>query len=99
MLTSKSGGDEAVPVVPATQSNNPVQMDDVGPQGTDISEQPVDDPAENSNGEIPQPQPNAQPVKTPEQLLRELQQQQQMQQQQQQQQPPPSAPPPKGGPN
>jgi hypothetical protein len=96
ILTSKSGGNpEAVPVVPAAQSNNPVQMDDVGPQGTDISEQPVDDPAENSSGEIPQPQPNAQQVKTPEQLLRELQQQQQ----QQQQQPPPGAPPPKGGPN
>jgi hypothetical protein len=44
--------------------------------------------------EQPQPeQPNGPPgVKTPEQLLRELQQQQQQQQQQQEQQPPPGAP-------
>jgi hypothetical protein len=62
----------------------------------DISEQPVDDPAGDSTVEVPQPQPNAQQVKTPEQLLRELQEQQQ--QQQQQQQAPPGAPPP-GGPN
>jgi outer membrane biosynthesis protein TonB len=101
ILTSKSGGDsEPVQAAPAGQSNNPVQMDDVGPQGMDIAEQPGDDPAENTNGEIPQPQPNAQQVKTPEQLLRELQQQQQLQQEQQQkQQPPPAGAPPQAGPN
>lgn len=108
ILTAKSGSDPgSVQTMPAIQSNDPVQTDDVGPQGADISEQPVDDPAENSNnGENPQPQPNAQQVKTPEQLLRELQQQQQMQQQQQQQQQPQQqqqqpapAPPPQGSPN
>jgi len=101
ILTSKSGGDsEVVQAVPAAQSNNPVQTDDVGPQGMDIAEQPVDDPADNSaSGEAPQPQPNAQQVKTPEQLLRGLQQQQQQLQQQQQQQPPPAGAQPQGGPN
>jgi hypothetical protein len=92
ILTLKSGGGtEAVPPSPAAQNENPVQTDDIGPQGMDISEQPVDDPAENSASETSQPQPNVQQqVKTPEQLLRELQQQQQQQQQ---------GPPPQGGPN
>jgi hypothetical protein len=94
ILTSKSGGvSEVAPAVPAAQSNNQFQVDEQGTQGVDISEQPVDDPADNSaSGDGPQPQPNAQQVKTPEQLLRELQQQQQ-------QQPPPGGPPPQGGPN
>lgn len=100
ILTSKSGGapDVAAPA-PSAQNTNQFQVDEQGVQGVDISEQPVDDPGENSaSAETQQPQPNAQPVKTPEQLLRELQLQQQ-QQQQQQQQPPPGGPPPQGGPN
>jgi hypothetical protein len=98
ILTLKSGGDIAnAPPAPEAQNNNPVQTDEIGPQGMDISEQPVDDPADNSASETPQAQPNGQQVKTPEQLLRELQEQQQ--QQQQQQQPPPGGPPPQGGPN
>jgi len=98
ILTSKAGGEpDAAPPVPAAQNNNQFQVDEQGVQGVDISEQPVDDPADNSaSAETPQPQPNAQQVKTPEQLLRELQLQQQ---QQQQQQPPPGGPPPQGGPN
>jgi hypothetical protein len=94
ILTLKSGGGvETAPPAPEAQSS-PVQTDEIGPQGIDISEQPVDDPAGDSTVEAPQPQPNAQQVKTPEQLLRELQEQQQ----QQQQQAPPGAPP-QGGPN
>jgi hypothetical protein len=95
ILTSKSGG---VPEVapPAAEGNNQFQVDEQGTQGVDISEQPVDDPADNSASETSQPQPNAQRVKTPEELLRELQQQQQ---QQQQQQAAPGGPPPQGGPN
>jgi hypothetical protein len=98
ILTSKSGGvPEVSPAAPSAQSA-PMQADDAGTQGVDIAEQPVDDPAENnSNAETsqPAPQPNAQPVKTPEQLLRELQLQQQQLQQQQQQgdAPPPQAVP------
>ena len=77
ILTLKTGGDvETAPPPPEAQSS-PVQTDGIGPQGMDISEQPVDDPADNSASEVPQPQPNVQQVKTPEQLLRELQQQQQ----------------------
>jgi hypothetical protein len=100
ILTSKSGGvpDVSLPA-PAAQNTNQFQVDEQGVQGIDISEQPVDDPAENSantSGEAPQPQPNPQAVKTPEQLLRELQMQQQ---QQQQQQAPQGGPPPQGGPN
>jgi len=101
ILTSKSGGvPDVAPPVPAVQNAGQFQVDEQGVQGVDISEQPVDDPADNNSasGEAPQQQPNAQQVKTPEQLLRELQLQQQ-QQQQQQQQSPPGAPPPQGGPN
>jgi len=84
ILTSKSGGEPATTLpAPAAQNNNNAQMDDPGPSGADIAEQPVDDPAENAANENQQP-PNGQPqVKTPEQLLRELQQQQLQQQQQQ----------------
>jgi hypothetical protein len=95
ILTSKSGGaPEVAPTVPADQ-NNQAQMDDQGVQGQDIAEQPVDTPAENPPDDNPQPQPNGPQVKTPEQLLRELQQQQQQQQQQQA----PAGPPPQGTPN
>jgi len=97
ILTSKSGGVLDVPQPgSAAQNTNQFQVDEQGVQGVDISEQPVDDPGDNSaSGEAPQPQPNVQQVKTPEQLLRELQQQQQQQQQQQ----PQGGPPPQGGPN
>lgn len=82
ILTSKSDASpDSSPAAPVAQGNS--QGED-GTQGVDISEQPVD------NGEVPQPQPNMQQVKTPEQLLRELQQQQQ--QQQQPQSAPPGAP-------
>lgn len=94
ILTSKAGGvPEPPPPAAVAQSNNEGQMDDPGPQGVDISEQPVDNPAGDSGNEENQGQPpdGQQQVKTPEQLLRELQQQQllqqQLQQQQQQQQP------------
>ena len=99
ILTSKSGGvPDVSPSTPAAQNTNQSQVDEQGVQGVDISEQPVDDPGDNSaNAEPQQPQPNAQQVKTPEQLLRELQLQQQ--QQQQQQQTPQGGPPPQGGPN
>jgi hypothetical protein len=83
ILTSKSGGvPDAVPVMPPPQ--NAVVEDDLGTPGMDIAEQPVDEPAENPVNEENQPQPpTGQPmVKTPEQLLKELQQQQLRQQQQ-----------------
>ena len=102
IVTSKSGGvpEPAPPAAatPVAQGNDEGQMDDPGPPGMDIAEQPVDNPAGDSGNEENQEQPTeGQPkVKTPEELLRELQQQQllqqQLQQQQQQQQAP--APPP-----
>ena len=99
ILTSKAvGGPDTPPPAPVAQTNNEVPLDDPGPQGMDIAEQPVDNPAGDSGSEDNQEQPadGQQQVKTPEQLLRELQQQQllqqQLQQQQQQQQQP--APPP-----
>ena len=104
ILTSKSGGTpEPGLAVQPTQGNNEVQMDDPGIPGTDIAEQPGDDPPESSaNEENQQQQPNGQPqARTPEQLLRELQQQQLLQQQQQPQAQP-GTPPPQGeqpGPN
>jgi hypothetical protein len=96
ILTSKSGGVPdagSAPIAPGQNNPEPVANEEPEPQpGMDISEQPVEDPAENAANEENQPQPpNGQmQVKTPEQLLRELQQQQQ---QQQQQQPPQGAPP------
>lgn len=89
ILTSKASGEPVTaPPAVAQGNNNEGQGDDPGTPGTDIAEQPVDDPAENAANENQQ-QPNGQPqVKTPEQLLRELQQQQLLQQQQQ---PPPGA--------
>ncbi len=102
ILTSKSGGvsEPAAPAAatPVAQGNDEGQMDDPVSAGVDIAEQPVDNPAgDSSNDENQdQPQDGQQKVKTPEELLRELQQQQllqqQLQQQQQQQQAP--APPP-----
>jgi hypothetical protein len=95
ILTSKSGIVPPRGAAEAPVQNPEVQMDDPGTPGQDISEQPVDQQPENAAEDQ---QPNAQQqVKTPEQLLRELQQQQQIQQQQQQQAPTP--PPQGGGPN
>ncbi len=99
ILTSKSSGvPEGAPTMTATPDSNQAQMDDPPPQQIDVAEQPVDDPPE---AEPPQPPANAQPMKTPEQMLRELQQQQLQlqQQQQQQQQQAPAGPPPQGPPN
>jgi hypothetical protein len=103
ILTSKSGGvpEPAPPaaVTPVAQGNDEGQMDDPGPPGMDIAEQPVDNPAGDSGSEDNQgqPQDGQQKVKTPEELLRELQQQQllqqQLQQQQQQQHAAPAPPP------
>jgi hypothetical protein len=85
ILTSKSGTVPDAAPVPAGQNNTaavPVDEPDTQP---DIAEQPAEGGADDSAAEESQPAPpNSQPqVKTPEQLLRELQQQQQQQQQQQ----------------
>jgi hypothetical protein len=91
ILTSKSGSVPdagSAPAPPPQTESAPVPIDESEPQqGVDIAEQPNDNSPENSAGENSQPQPpNGQmQVKTPEQLLRELQQQQQQLQQQQQQ--------------
>jgi hypothetical protein len=89
ILTSKSGSMPAggsAPGVPAQNNPAPVPVDEADPQpSVDISEQPTEDAPENTASQEDQPQqpPNGQSqVKTPEQLLRELQQQQQQQQQQ-----------------
>lgn len=102
ILTSKSGSasEPAAPAAatPVAQGNDEGQMDDPVSPGADIAEQPVDNPAgDSSNDENQdQPQDGQSKVKTPEELLRELQQQQLLQQQlqQQQQQQPAPAPPP-----
>jgi len=102
ILTSKSGTvpDAGSAPVPAGQNNAAaVPMDEQDTQpAADSAEGPSDDGAENSansaaNEDGEKQSPDGQPqVKTPEQLLRELQQQQQ---QQQQQGPPPAQAPPK----
>jgi len=98
ILTSKSGGAPDVgsaPMPPGQNNTAAVPMEEPDAQpSVDMSEQPAEDGAENSANEEGQPQPpNGQPqVKTPEQLLRELQQQQQQQQQQGQGAPPGQAP-------
>lgn len=98
ILTSKSGSlpsGGSAPAVPAQNNPAPVPVDEADPQpSVDISEQPTEDGPENAGSQEDQPQqpPNGQSqVKTPEQLLRELQQQQQQQQQQGQ---PAGQPPP-----
>jgi hypothetical protein len=90
ILTSKSGGaaDTGSAAIPPGQSPgaaNPIEEPET-PSGVDMAEQPADGGADLSpDQETEQPQPNGQQqVKTPEQLLRELQLQQQQQQQQQQ---------------
>jgi hypothetical protein len=84
ILTSKIDGEPAAgptaPVAPESQGINEADMDDPGPPGPDIAERPLSDPAENVASENQQP-PNQPQVKTPEQLLHELQQLQQQQQQ------------------
>jgi hypothetical protein len=105
ILTSKSGGvpEPAPPpaATPVAEGNDEGQTDDVAPPGMDMAEQPVDNPAGDSGNDEnqAQPQDGQQQVKTPEELLRELQkqqllQQQQLQQQQQRQQGQQQAPPP-----
>ncbi|MGH9501927.1 MAG: hypothetical protein ACRD20_03660 [Terriglobales bacterium] len=107
ILTSKSSGaPEGAPTVAAQQSNNgndgnnQGQMDDPGTPGMDIAEQPVEDPGENTSNDEnqSQPQEGQSQIKTPEQLLHELQLQQQQLQQQQPQPPPAGGPPPQGAP-
>jgi hypothetical protein len=88
ILTSKAGlVPDAGPSPPVGQNGSPpVPVDDTEPQpGMDVADQPAEDGADNSTAqEGQQTAPSGQPqVKTPEQLLRELQQQQQQQQQQQ----------------
>jgi hypothetical protein len=96
ILTSKAGGPSDAGSVPSPQRGAPPPVPEESEAVPDTPEQqPADDAAENSaNDEQPQTPPNGQPqVKTPEQLLRELQQQQQQQQQQPGQGAPPGAPP------
>ena len=86
ILTSKAGvgSDASSAAVPGAQNAPPAAaVEDPEPPGVDISEQPVEDGADNSANEENQ-QSNGQPppIKTPEQLLRELQQQQQQLRQQ-----------------
>lgn len=92
ILTSKSGGpvEAGSAAIPSTQNGAPqADVDQPEGQAVDIAEQPNDNPAENPPSDDAQPDPAAQsPIKTPEQLLRELQLQQQQQQQQQAQPPP-----------
>jgi hypothetical protein len=90
ILTSKSGSVPDTGSAPPAQNNTavapPVPMDEPdSPAGADNSDQSTESSAEDSGAEEAQPPPssNGQPqIKTPEQLLRELQQQQQQQQQQ-----------------
>jgi len=98
ILTSKSGGTPdttSAPTPPGQSANAAVPTDESEAPGMDIAEQPGDDSAENAAGEeSQQPQPGGQPqVKTPEQLLQELQRQQQQMQQQQGSSPPPQTTP------
>jgi len=85
ILTSNSGGpvEAGSAPIPARPNGAPeADMEQSDAPAVDISEQPNDSPAENPSSEEAQPaEPGAQsPVKTPEQLLRELQLQQQQQQ-------------------
>jgi hypothetical protein len=99
ILTSKSGGPVeagSAPIPPTPNGAPQADMEQSDTPAVDIAEQPNDNPAENPSSEEAQPaEPGAQsPIKTPEQLLRELQLQQQQQQQQQQGgQPAPNRPP------
>jgi len=99
ILTSKSGGTPDASPVPAPPPGRgsavSVPVDESENSAGDVSEQPVEDSADNSAQENQQ-QPNGQQqVKTPEQMLRELQQQQQQLQQQQDGTSTPRTPPPR----
>ena len=101
VLIARASGPEPAPQ--QQQANQPVMQGNPSLQA--VPEIANDDQQEDNGGEAPeaqeqeepqpdqqqQPGPNGPVVKTPEQLLRELQQQQQ---QQQQNGPPPGAPPP-----
>jgi len=79
---------QAVPEVENDQNANEQTVEENPEPSPDMEQQQEETPQEQ-----PQPGQNGQPVvKTPEQLLRELQQQQQQQQQQEQGAPPPGAP-------
>jgi hypothetical protein len=100
ILTSKSGGisnpGTAMPTEPPPQANNEAPVDEAATPSPDAEPPPEDAPENATNGEAPPPPTpdGQQQVKTPEQLLRELQQQQLLQQQLQQQQgQQPGAPP------
>jgi hypothetical protein len=113
MLISRAVGAEQPPpangaaqyqmAVPQSAENADVSSDDAA-EMTQDSPEPVDDQANQGQPEEQQPQPQ-QPnpagqggmVKTPEQLLRELQQRQQQMQQQQQQEAPQVFPPAPSG--
>jgi hypothetical protein len=88
ILTSKSGSAPSVGSAPQNPAPAQVEEQPETQPPVDISEQPVENSAEDSasgNEDADKQQPNGQPqVKTPEQMLRELQAQQQLQQQQQQ---------------
>jgi hypothetical protein len=92
ILTSKSIGTPepgtamvAAPSPP--QANNEGPGEEAATPSPDAEASAEDAPENATNGEAPPPTPDGQQqVKTPEQLLRELQQQQLLQQQQQQQQ-------------
>jgi hypothetical protein len=101
VLIARASGPEPAP--PQQEGNQPVMQGNPNLQAVpDIANDDQDDnsaemPAEAQAPEQEEPQPeqqqpgpNGPPIKTPEQLLRELQQQQQ---QQQQNAPPPGAPP------
>ncbi|MGH9539718.1 MAG: hypothetical protein ACRD3H_17470 [Terriglobales bacterium] len=101
ILTSKAGAmptGGTTPPPASTPSEATVAapaMDEAEPPPVDASEQPAEDGGENSAQDNQPESPNGTPpVKTPEQMLRELQQQQLQQQQQQQQQQQPQNPPP-----
>ncbi len=82
----QQGENENLQAVPDVESENPVETG--GEASPNMQEQPQDEP-QADQGDQSQDQQNGPAVKTPEQLLRELQQQQQ---QQQNQNGPPGAP-------
>ena len=86
ILTSATGGGEVSPA-PMPVAQNPAAPAANGEEDTapvEMSDQPAEDATDDSanNEQGPQPAGPQQQVKTPEQLLRELQQMQQQQQQQ-----------------
>ena len=84
--SQQQGDNENLQAVPDVESENPVETG--GEATPNMPEQPQEEP-QADQGDQSQDQQNGPVVKTPEQLLRELQQQQQ---QQNQNAPPPGAP-------